>query len=98
MTLPIEDYELFRLHGQRSIFERWRSVKYQLLHSDEVHSEKFMELHDTMREHYIEIMAHMNLMRQKDGLDSIRVKANQDVRNLVQQKIYLMQNPDDCSM
>ena len=72
-----KDYELLRFSVQRSIFERWRMLKYQLLEeNNQTHFEKFQNLHTKFREHYIEIMAHLNLLRQNDGLDSIRIQAN----------------------
>ena len=37
-------------------------------------------LHEKFREHYIEIMAHMNSLRQNDDLDSVRIKANDLLR------------------
>ena len=37
-------------------------------------------LHEKFREHYIEIMAHMNSQRQNDDLDSVRIKANDLLR------------------
>ena len=37
-------------------------------------------LHEKFREHYIEIMAHMNLLRQNDDLNSVRIKANDLLR------------------
>ena len=37
-------------------------------------------LHEKFREHYIESMAHMNLLRHNDDLNSVRIKANDLLR------------------
>ena len=72
-----KDYELLRFSVHRSIFERWRVLKYQLLDGNiQTNFDKFQNLHTKFREHYIEIMAHLNLLRQNDALDSIRIQAN----------------------
>ena len=69
-----KDYELLRFSVQRSIFERWRMLKYQLLEEkNQTHFEKFQNLHTKFREHYIEIMAHLNLLRQNDGLGPVHL-------------------------
>ena len=47
-------------------------TKCQLLLSDDLHSEPFKKIYEQFREHYIELMAHMNLLRQNDGLDGVR--------------------------
>ena len=50
-------------------------TKCQLLDSelsDDLHSEPFKKIYEQFREHYIELMAHMNLLRQNDGLDGVR--------------------------
>ena len=71
---------MLRFATHRSIFERWRALKYQLLTENEIHKDKFKMLHEKFREHYIEIMAHMNLLRQNDDLNSVRIKANDLLR------------------
>ena len=53
----------------------FRALKYQLLYQDEPHKEPFK-----FREHYIEMMAHMNLLRENDNLDEIRIEANKLLR------------------
>ena len=78
---PSKNYEMLRFATHRSIFERWRALKYQLLtEEDEIHRHKFKILHEKFREHYIEIMAHMNLLRQNDDLNSVRIQANELLR------------------
>ena len=54
----------------------FRALKYQLLYQDKSHEEPFRRLHHKYREHYIEMMAHMNLLRENDKLDEIRIEAN----------------------
>ena len=51
-------------------------MKYQLLYQDKSHEEPFKRLYHKYREHYIEMMAHMNLLRENDKLDEIRIEAN----------------------
>ena len=94
--LSTEDYEILRMQSHRAIFEKWREIKCQLLNSDLVHQNAYFELYSEMREHHIELMAHMNLLRKNDGLDKIRIKAGEILRNLVQEKIWKIQNPKNC--
>ena len=50
---PSKNYEMLRFATHRSIFERWRALKYQLLtEEDEIHRHKFKILHEKFREHY----------------------------------------------
>ena len=49
---PSKNYEMLRFATHRSIFERWRALKYQLLtEEDEIHRHKFKILHEKFREH-----------------------------------------------
>ena len=58
----------------------FRALKYQLLYQDEPHKEPFKRFYHKFREHYIEMMAHMNLLRENDNLDEIRIEANKLLR------------------
>ena len=91
--LPSMQYELTRKQVHRSIFENWRSLKCNLEEEAAAMDSKFQDLKETMREHYIELMAHMNLLRAHDGLDQIRINAFETLKNIVQRKIHAMQNP-----
>ena len=42
------------------------------------------------------MMAHMNLLRQHDGLDKVRIQAAETMKNIVQRKIDEIQNQKDC--
>ena len=92
----IQEYELLRLKTHRSIFEKWREIKCELLNSDSIHADLFQELYYTMREHHIELMAHMNRLRQNDGLDRFRIDSAKILSDLVQKKIDQIQNPPNC--
>lgn len=80
IDLPLPAYELTRMQSHRAIFEHWREERCKL--------KQFEDMYEILREHYIELMAHMNLLRQGDGLDLTRRQALKTMKDIVQKKIH----------
>ena len=49
-----------------------------------------------MREHYIEIMARLEKIQERDGYDLLRYQMTQNLSKYVQNEIEKSQNPDAC--
>jgi glycoprotein 6-alpha-L-fucosyltransferase len=69
------------------------TITFKVYQSQSPEKEQFIKVQDKMREHYTEIMAHMNLMRQYDEYDSIRKSSAEQLGKIIQDKINEIQNP-----
>ena len=49
-----------------------------------------------MREHYIEIMARLEKIQERDGYDLLRYQMTKNLSKYVQNEIEKSQNPDTC--